>query len=174
MKICWIRHGEATHNVAALTQGDSAYSDPAHRDASLTNEGIQQAKNTQLPWKPTHVFSSPCLRAIQTAEIVAPHLPIFVDWRLLEQKHAGHVCNTPKLQETLGGWFGERISAVRGVPPKDGETAEQVVARFQSFLQEIKRDLGDKAQVLLWTHHDAVNAYKGNRRANCEWLEENH
>ncbi len=40
MKIYFVRHGEATHNASFLIrQSESAYRDPAHRDAILTTMG---------------------------------------------------------------------------------------------------------------------------------------
>ena len=46
MKIYFVRHGEAAHNASFLIrQSESAYRDPAHRDAPLTAMGRYQVEN---------------------------------------------------------------------------------------------------------------------------------
>lgn len=66
-----IRHGEATHNLVARWEGPSA--------APLTEEGRRQAEAVArrlARWEPRvcHLYSSPILRAYQTAEPIARFL----------------------------------------------------------------------------------------------------
>jgi broad specificity phosphatase PhoE len=45
MKIYFVRHGEAAHNASFLIrQSESAYTDPAHRDAPLTSRGRMEVQ----------------------------------------------------------------------------------------------------------------------------------
>ncbi len=43
VKFILIRHGEATHNLGAETEGDAAYENPAYRNSHLTEKGVNQA-----------------------------------------------------------------------------------------------------------------------------------
>ncbi|KAK7425090.1 hypothetical protein QQX98_000004 [Neonectria punicea] len=56
-----LRHGQALHNV------QRGY---AHRDPPLTELGIQQAKNVQLPAQPDLIIVSPMTRTIQMTLLV--------------------------------------------------------------------------------------------------------
>ena len=66
MNICIIRHGEIDWNLCGKLQG--------REDIPLNQNGIAQAKNCGLYLKSGKwqaVFTSPLLRARQTAEIIA-------------------------------------------------------------------------------------------------------
>jgi broad specificity phosphatase PhoE len=71
LKLLFVRHGQSTGNVEKRMQGQGEY--------DLTPIGRAQA--TKLAhrlqsedWHPTHVYSSPLRRALQTAEILAAQI----------------------------------------------------------------------------------------------------
>ena len=79
-----IRHGQTELNSRKLLQGrsDHPLNDTGRQQAAqagerLRNEGIVFSR----------VYSSPLLRAVQTAEIVAPGTEILTDERLLEMDY---------------------------------------------------------------------------------------
>jgi probable phosphoglycerate mutase len=82
--IVFVRHGESQANVRGIL---SDYKDRF----PLTREGILQAKTTATELRKlrlTAIFSSPVLRARQTAGIISNelHLPITIDKRLWERR----------------------------------------------------------------------------------------
>ena len=97
ISLYYIRHGQASHNVAADLYGDYAYFDPVYTDSSLTEIGIKQATDLQLFFKkncPDIVFSSPLKRCLQTLDyaLIHYHKEILVDDRLAERL-GEHPCN---------------------------------------------------------------------------------
>lgn len=77
MQLYFFRHGQA---------GQGQHGDPKDDLRELTVEGIERTRNAakvivELGVKPTHIFSSPLVRAKQTAEIVAKSLKTPVDVR---------------------------------------------------------------------------------------------
>ena len=75
-----IRHGQTELNHAQVLQGRS--------DQPLNENGKQQASEASTMLQRygvsfDHVFSSPLIRAVQTAEIVVPEMKPIVDERLI-------------------------------------------------------------------------------------------
>ena len=80
-----IRHGKTELNKANVLQGRSNY--------PLNDEGIKQAQNAADMLKDIqfdYVFSSPLIRAVQTAEIVVPNKRITLYDRLIEMDYGRH------------------------------------------------------------------------------------
>ena len=76
-----IRHGKTELNQANVLQGRS--------DHPLNEEGVRQAKEAAAMLSGirfSHVFSSPLIRAMQTAKIVAPDAVPVVDDRLTTRR----------------------------------------------------------------------------------------
>ena len=69
-KLFCIRHGEGWHNVNARLIGSGAYYDKDKQDPSLTELGINQAKELGKTWKEKDkldlIVTSPLSRCIQT------------------------------------------------------------------------------------------------------------
>jgi broad specificity phosphatase PhoE len=77
--ICFIRHGEGTHNVYGRLPGN--YLRESLEDANLTEKGIQQAKelnkqliDSQICHNATLVIVSPMRRTLDTAMTALSHL----------------------------------------------------------------------------------------------------
>jgi broad specificity phosphatase PhoE len=75
LQVTFIRHAEGTHNEAyRTTQDPTAFQDPAHYDALLTNTGRAQAEALgeaflRRRMRVDAVLVSPLRRALQTAQI---------------------------------------------------------------------------------------------------------
>ena len=98
-----IRHGKTELNKANVLQGRSNY--------PLNDEGIRQAEDAAKMLESIdfdHVYSSPMIRAVQTAEIVAPDKEIRLDDRRRRDKQrfrrfieAAVVCDNDKCVELV-------------------------------------------------------------------------
>ena len=64
VKFILIRHGEATHNVGAETEGDAAYENPAYRNSHLTEKGVNQAADAINIAAFLGVLTIICVRAL--------------------------------------------------------------------------------------------------------------
>ncbi len=166
----WIaRHGESAGNVAlaaALASGDH-FIDVSARDADvpLSTLGERQARALGR-WfaqcgaddQPTVVFSSPYLRARQTAEILieAANLPgvsFLTDERLRERefgvlnrmtKHGIHALmpDQAELRQTIGKFY---------YRPPGGESWCDILLRLRSLWSSLREDYGS-GRVLLVCH----------------------
>ena len=143
-----IRHGQTQLNKAHVLQGRSDY--------PLNDVGISQAQEAkarldQEQIQFDHIFSSPLIRAIQTAEILAPCHAIKIDDRLIEMDYGPYegtdLKNPPP--EVLE-FFRDFVHN----PAPDGmEQLADVVKRAGEFLEDI-RDL--TGNILVSTHAIAM------------------
>ena len=79
-----IRHGQTEMNNRKALQGRS--------DLPLNGIGLAQAEETGLKFMKSgirfdHVFTSPLVRAVKTAELIAPDVEPRVDERLIEMDY---------------------------------------------------------------------------------------
>ena len=128
-----IRHGQTEGNVRHVLLSRS--------DQSLTETGIRQAEEAALRLKGirfARVYSSPLKRALETAGIVAPGLPVTVDERLIEMDY--------------GPYEGMDL---RSPAPEGGEQLSSVVARAGRFLADVEKE-GD---ILISTHAIAMKGF---------------
>jgi broad specificity phosphatase PhoE len=166
-----IRHGESAGNVAreqAESDGaeviDTPWRDP---DAPLSEHGVAQATAlgkwlAELPAdrRPAHVWSSPYLRARDTAGIALDTAGLGVRVRIDERLRDRELGVLDRL--TSSGvrarhpdeaqrrrWLGKLYYR-----PPGGESWADVALRLRSFLAELDR--GDAAGPVLITAHDAV------------------
>ena len=143
-----IRHGQTELNNAHVLQGRS--------DHPLNRTGIAQARETgnALARKGAsfqHVFSSPLLRAIQTAELIAPDARIITDERLIEMDYGpyeGADLRSPAPE--IVAFFRD---FVHNPAPEGMEQLSSVVARTGSFVEELTDLPGN---VLVSTHAIAM------------------
>ena len=160
MQIYVIRHGETEANVKGIFQGNT--------DFPLNENGIKLARLTGQALKGVKFqkcFSSPLLRAAQTAEAVLEEsgntaCPIIYDDRLREiqfgewegKKMRHGECEVP--EEDVRLFFRDpfRLPAFPG-----GEDVYQVCNRTQSFLQKLAAN-EEEGTFLVATHGCAFRA----------------
>ena len=141
-----IRHGKTELNKKNVLQGRS--------DFPLNEEGIRQARTAASLLAGisfSHVFTSPLIRAVQTARIVAPEKEPVVDDRLIEMDYgpfegADLSDPDPKLMHFFRDF-------VRHPAPEGMEPLPAVVARAGSFLEDIRPLAGN---ILISTHAIAM------------------
>ncbi len=128
--IYFLRHGETDYNTACKLQG--------HLDIPLNKKGIMQAEKARddlSRFKFDLIFSSPLLRARQTAEIV-------------NQKQNAKLVLEERIKEVFGGdlqgecmkdWSKEKFSMVYNTPEIFGaETILHLCDRVEEFFKEIE------------------------------------
>jgi probable phosphoglycerate mutase len=139
--IGFIRHGITPWNIEKRAQGSA--------DIPLHEEGIETAKKVAVRLaneKWNVIYSSPQLRARQTAEIILeklPHAELKFDDRLRE-KSGGEIEGTTE-EERLEKWGEGWRDLDLGM-----ETNEQVVERGLSFIEDIR--CSGEEHVLIVSH----------------------
>ena len=143
-----IRHGQTDMNNRHALQGRS--------DHPLNDAGIAQAKQAAARLRGIrfdHVFSSPLLRAVQTAKIIAPSIAPIVDERLIEMDYGPYEgVDLTSLPPELTHFFSD---FVHNPAPEGMEQLSEVMERVGCFLGEI-RDL--PGNTLVSTHAIAMKA----------------
>lgn len=144
--ICIIRHGRTELNKANVLQGRSDY--------PLNDEGIRQAKEAAKMLesiKFDYVYSSPLIRAVQTAEIVAPGQEIVLDDRLIEMDYGQYEgTDLRNMPDEIRIFFSDFVHN----PAPDGmEQLAEVISRTGAFLEELHSIRGN---ILISTHAIAM------------------
>ena len=146
MILTFIRHGKTELNKANVLQGRSNY--------PLNDEGIKQAQNAADMLKDIqfdYVFSSPLIRAVQTAEIVVPNKRITLYDRLIEMDYGRHEGTDLKnMPEEIRVFFSD---FVHNPAPESMEQLSEVLKRTGEFLDDIKSISGN---ILISTHAIAM------------------
>ena len=141
-----IRHGKTELNRANVLQGRSDY--------PLNEEGILQAKTASEKLRSVsfdHVFSSPLIRALQTAEIIVPEKKPVIDNRLIEMDYGPYEgIDLNHLPQEMITFFSD---FVHNPAPAGMEQLSSVVDRAGSFLEEICDISGN---ILVSTHAIAM------------------
>jgi broad specificity phosphatase PhoE len=145
-----IRHGQTALNSAHALQGRS--------DAPLNATGEEQVREAgrRLAKRGiafSHVFSSPLTRAVQTAELVAPSVPVRIDKRLIEMDYGpyeGIDLKTPPPEVIK--FFGDFVN---NPAPEGMEPLPDIVKRLGEFLKDIVREAEIK-NILISTHAIAM------------------
>ena len=123
--IYFIRHGQTETNKANLLQGRS--------DIPLNDTGREQAKSA-AGWFRSRgitfdlVYSSPLIRAVETAGIIAPDVPIQTEERIIEIDYG--------IYEGM-------------------ESLPHIIERFGDFLEELRPQAEDR-NILISTHAIAM------------------
>ncbi len=141
MKIYIIRHGQTELNVKGLING--------HIDDCLTQEGEEAARSAALILPDTikHIYSSPLLRAKQTAEIINERLKVLLTFHdELKEANFGDLNGTPFLDE-----YKKRHAAQDYDWRPSGECFEDVKKRVLDILSIIVAKNGD-GEVLIVAH----------------------
>jgi broad specificity phosphatase PhoE len=180
-KFIFVRHGEAEHNVAFHEKGHAAFTDPAYRDAPLTQKGHEQARSTGKAlsdYKILDIWSSPLTRAIETAEEIFEEINCAEFWlhdSLLECLGGGHACNERKsrkdLKEKFPMW---KRDFLPDLPPFWGtrENFTSLHRRMLSFvllLAHLYKDVAEGSHVVIVSHADALGALTRRPFKNAEF-----
>lgn len=158
MKLFLMRHGETPYNEQHRLQGQ--------RDIALNDRGRHQAE-AAAKWcqeRGLHfqaVFSSPLIRAKQTAALTAgvPEENVSVDERLLEidfgplEGKKWELLTAEERQYVDNPWESEDIE---GVEDPD-HVIERVTGAVKDISGRVVRELGDDASVLIVTHGMALH-----------------
>ena len=180
-----IRHGESLGNAAAAAAEAAAAEvitiDRRDADVELSPTGVAQAQALGGglhpilggDGQPTLVFSSPYLRAIQTAqlslEVAGFPLPIRIDERLRDRELGvldlltwrGVQARYP-IEAERRNWLGKYYHR-----PPGGESWADVALRLRSFLRDLT-DVPDGSRAVVFCHDAVVLLF----RAVCEGLTE--
>ena len=143
-----IRHGQTELNNSKALQGRS--------DLPLNDNGIKQAAETakklsDIGIRFDHVFTSPLIRAKQTARIIAPYAEPVIDDRLIEMDYGKYegISFDEFPPEIL-----EFFSDFQNNPaPETMEQLPCVVKRLGEFIEDIKDLSGN---ILISTHAIAM------------------
>ena len=145
-----IRHGQTEKNRANVLQGRS--------DIPLNDSGRQQAEEVRnrLIKAGIHfdlVYTSPLIRAVQTAAIIAEGIPQVKDERLIEMDYGPYegmdLANpAPEVLEFFRDF-------VHNPAPNGMEPLQAIVVRLGSFLGEIREEAAEK-NILISTHAIAM------------------
>ena len=128
-----IRHGQTELNIKQVLQGRSNY--------PLNEKGIAQAREAAERLREAafaKVYSSPLIRAVQTAEIIAPGVTVTIDERLIEMDYGpyeGMDLTAP--DEKIRTFFSD---FVHNPAPEGMESLQSVTERLGNFLEEIKEE----------------------------------
>lgn len=156
MKLYFVRHGVTEWNINHIRQGRS--------DIPLTDKGREQAKETGLALKDKHLdicICSPLSRTRETASIILEgrDVPVILDERVLERNFGPlegmRIDATPEaLEQQYRFWNPLEHETYEGV-----ETMEELIARINAFLDDIKVKYADKS-VLIVAHGGLSPAVK--------------
>ena len=145
-----IRHGQTEKNRANVLQGRS--------DIPLNDSGRQQAEEVRnrLIKAGIHfdlVYTSPLIRAVQTAAIIAEGIPQLKDDRLIEMDYGPYegmdlADPAPEVLEFFRDF-------VHNPAPNGMEPLQAIVFRLGSFLEEIREEAAEK-NILISTHAIAM------------------
>lgn len=142
-----LRHGETDHNAQGRFQG--------HADIPINELGRRQAEAARMRLGARHfdaVYSSPLVRAVETARIVRPGAEILVDERLMEINVGSWAGLTwAEIQAQMPDYEQKYADGVDFRRSPEGETLAEVVERGRPALLEIAERHEDET-VLIVSH----------------------
>lgn len=180
-RFIFVRHGEATHNVAFHEEGESAFQDEKHRDAQLTEKGKEQAcKLAQelASYKILELWCSPLTRCIQTAEEIFEETScntLYLHDNLLERQGGSHVCNERKTKSELQNLYPcWKFTYLSEFPSrwKERENQTSLYTRMLMFvlvLAHLYGNYNEDSYIVIVGHNDAISALIGKSLKNCEY-----
>ncbi|MBR2833318.1 MAG: histidine phosphatase family protein [Bacilli bacterium] len=146
MKLYVVRHGQTLANIEKTVSGD--------KESPLTSEGINQAKKLAEELKDINfdiVFSSPLLRAIDTARLITKKT-IHIDERLIERDYG---LNEGKLIENTNP--DELWDYNLNTDKYQNEKVKDLMERIEDFINFLKENYNEKT-VLVVTHSGVSRA----------------
>lgn len=171
VKFVFMRHGEGTHNVAAWTEGEAAYQNPAHADASLTPTGEEQcvAEGPRLlelgPYDA--VYCSPLRRCRQSLLCALPGAADWVvtlDDRIMEPQ-GFHVCNRRQNRQAVRAtspdvWSTQAVGSINpytGWREVNGSADPRFYGRIRAFTESVLAS--GAGRVLIVSHHEWIRRW---------------
>ncbi|MCP3936728.1 MAG: histidine phosphatase family protein [Actinomycetia bacterium] len=122
-----IRHGQTEWSVAGKHTGLT--------DLALTDHGRSEAADaarTLGGWYADRCYTSPLVRARETAELVAVDAPLIVDDRLVEWDYGQYEgIRTAEMRAEIPDW------SIWTHHDKAGETVDEIGVRLDSFIDEV-------------------------------------
>ena len=145
-----IRHGKTDMNAKMLMQGRSNH--------PLNEMGFAQADEAaerfaEMGVKIDKVYTSPLIRAVQTAERIAPDAEIVVDDRLIEMDYGPY--EGMDLRNPAPEVIDFFMDFVNVPAPEGMEPLPDIVKRLGEFLKDIVREAESK-NILISTHAIAM------------------
>ena len=143
-----VRHGQTSMNSKKALQGRS--------DTPLNDVGRMQAQQVSLVFSGQgiafgHVFSSPLVRAVETARVIAPGVDVMVDERLIEMDYGPYEgCDLTSPPPEVIEFFSDFVN---NPAPEGMEKLSSVVARVGTFVEDIRHLPGN---TLISTHAIAM------------------
>ena len=169
MKIYFMRHGFAYHNLGVKLYGDIAYNLPQYEDARLTPEGIEHTIEIGKSLKNVvfnRIYSSPSFRCIETTNhFINQNLNfnmknkiIALDDKLMEPQ-GNHICNTRKdrlILESILSKIDKTFDFSNVSLNYNGkfiESKERVSKRIVDFINNLKEECYNEDTILVVTHY---------------------
>ena len=182
MKIYFIRHGHAEHNAAFdKKQNKDVYRSFEYKDSNLTEKGVQQIKDIELPVKlPRKIdrtYSSPLTRCIQTARLLMGERAILHLHDGLLETQGPYPCNWRADFDTFSNALSYYIlkDVEKQYQPYTkyyltniDETHEEIKKRALDTLEQIKKECYDLDNILIVTHNDWLESLFGRPFKNGE------
>lgn len=184
MKVYFIRHGHAEHNAAYDEKQDrSVYRSLDYKDSHLTEKGVQQIKEVELPVKlprgMDRVYSSPLTRCIETARLLVGDRTILHLHDGLMETQGPFPCNwrpdIDTFRNSLSYYILKDVNSsytpyTKYYLTNIGETHEEVKERAIRTLEQIKSECAGLDNILVVTHNDWLESLFGRPFKNGEVL----
>ena len=184
MKVYFIRHGHAEHNAAYDEKQDrSVYRSLDYKDSHLTEKGVQQIKEVELPVKlprrMDRVYSSPLTRCIETARLLVGDRTILHLHDGLMETQGPFPCNwrpdIDTFRNSLSYYILKDVNSsytpyTKYYLTNIGETHEEVKERANTTLEQIKSECAALDNILVVTHNDWLESLFGRPFKNGEVL----
>ena len=145
-----VRHGQTEKNKANVLQGRS--------DVPLNEVGIRQAEDVRDRFRSLgiqfdKVYTSPLIRAVQTAEIIAEGASSMIEGRLIEMDYGPYEgMDLAQPAPEVMAFFQDFVHIST---PEGMEALSAVVARLATFLEELREE-AVLQNILLSTHAIAM------------------
>lgn len=163
-----IRHGATQGNLLKKYIGST--------DEVLTVEGVNHLMNIQYP-KVDIVYSSPLIRAMETARIIYPDNEILIKQQLCECSF-GEFENKNYIQLSDNENYKKWVSSNGQLPFPGGEDIQEFKFRaVNAFLQVIKENEMNKKNIAIITHGGVIMSIMEklavNKKSFYQWHLEN-
>lgn len=172
MKVTFIRHGFADHNLGFLNEGECAYSSMNYRFSHLTEIGKHQVEMAKIP-QCDLVFSSPLIRCIETTRILVGFEKLVYLCDGLLETQGPYPCNWREPLKSIQAKY-RNVDTTLLAPNysiiNEHETPQHLYERATQSLEYIlKLSKSKKAKsILIVTHNDWLKSLFGYDFKNAE------